>query len=570
MRAYPGDVVTVHEGIYRERINPPRGGTSDEQRIVYQAALNEEVVIKGSESVSGWCHIQNDTWELILPDGYFGEFNPFKDRIRGDWYIRKDRTLHTGAVYLNGHWLTEAASLEDVMLPAGVEPLWFTPSESAAEETDTTTIWAQFNDINPNQADVEINVRQSVFYPQQTGVNFITVRGFTMMHAATNWAPPTAEQIGLIGTHWSKGWVIEDNDIRYSTCTGVTLGKHGDQWDNTSANSAEGYVKTIERGLENGWSQENIGHHVVRNNSISHCEQAGIVGSLGAAFSTISGNTIHDIHVRRLFTGHEMAAIKFHAPLDSVISHNHIYRCSRGIWLDWMTQGTRVTGNLLHDNGPREDMFMEVNHGPFTVDNNVCLSANSLLINSQGGAYVHNLFSGNIRVIHSEGRLTPANQPHSTALAGLHPNPSGDDRYYNNIFAAGNGLAPYDAAKLKVFMDGNVFLHGAQPCKHEPNAIVRADFDPQVQFSGSDGRWLLYLDLEKSWVGEHQRKLITSQSLGLTATLRLPFEGIDCRPFLFNTDFFGRQRNLVNPFPGPFERPEGGRQAFTLWLASNE
>ena len=26
--ARPGDVITVHEGIYRERVNPPRGGTS--------------------------------------------------------------------------------------------------------------------------------------------------------------------------------------------------------------------------------------------------------------------------------------------------------------------------------------------------------------------------------------------------------------------------------------------------------------------------------------------------------------------------------------------------------------
>ena len=49
--AQPGDVITVHEGVYRERINPPRGGESDAKRIVYQAAPGEKVEIKGSEVV---------------------------------------------------------------------------------------------------------------------------------------------------------------------------------------------------------------------------------------------------------------------------------------------------------------------------------------------------------------------------------------------------------------------------------------------------------------------------------------------------------------------------------------
>lgn len=45
--AKPGDVITVHQGVYRERINPPRGGESDTKRIVYQAARGENVEIKG-------------------------------------------------------------------------------------------------------------------------------------------------------------------------------------------------------------------------------------------------------------------------------------------------------------------------------------------------------------------------------------------------------------------------------------------------------------------------------------------------------------------------------------------
>ena len=43
--AHAGDVITVHEGVYRQRINPPRGGESDDKRIVYQAAPGERVEI---------------------------------------------------------------------------------------------------------------------------------------------------------------------------------------------------------------------------------------------------------------------------------------------------------------------------------------------------------------------------------------------------------------------------------------------------------------------------------------------------------------------------------------------
>ena len=150
---------------------------------------------------------------------------------------------------------------------------------------------------------MEINVRRAVFYPSQTNRDYITVRGFTLCQAATQWAPPTSEQIAIIGTNWSKGWIIENNTISHSVCSGIAFGKHGDQFDNASADTAEGYVKTIERALARGWNKATIGGHMVRNNHISFCEQTGIVGSMGCSFSAVTGNTIHDIHLRQLFTG---------------------------------------------------------------------------------------------------------------------------------------------------------------------------------------------------------------------------------------------------------------------------
>ena len=117
--ARPGDVVTVHQGEYRERINPPRGGTSDDNRIVYRAAPGEQATVKGSEVVKGWQKAHNDAWKATVPNSLFGAFNPYSDLIHGDWFTPLNRQHHTGAVYLNGHWLIEAAQLEDVLAPVG-------------------------------------------------------------------------------------------------------------------------------------------------------------------------------------------------------------------------------------------------------------------------------------------------------------------------------------------------------------------------------------------------------------------------------------------------------------------
>jgi alpha-N-arabinofuranosidase len=566
--AGPGDTITVHEGVYRERINPPRGGSSEQMRIVYQAAPGDTVVIKGSEVVKGWNKQQNDTWQVSIPNSFFGEFNPFDDLIRGDWFIRQDRDHHTGAVYLNGHWLAEAAKHEDVF-KKGSEPFSekraLTPVATWFAEVDdkNTTIWAQFKGVDPNKEEVEINVRQSVFYPAEPGKNYITVRGFTLEQAATPWAPPTAEQIGLIGTHWSKGWVIEDNTIGYSISTCVTLGKHGDEFDNTSANAAVGYVETINRGLANGWSRENIGHHVVRRNRISHCEQAGVVGSLGAVFSTVSDNTIHDIHVRRLFGGHEMAGIKFHGAVDTLISNNRIYRTHRGIWLDWMSQGTRVTGNLLHDNGPLEDIFVEVNHGPFVIDNNILLSPISLQVNSQGCAYAHNLIAGQVIVRTGEGRMTPYLEEHGTQIAGLADNLGGDERYFNNLIINA-GLAGYDPVILPMFLDGNVYLNGARPSKHESAPLVQPNVDPGIELLEKEDGLYLQLAHDEGWT-QQERSLVTTELLGKAKAPDLRYLNYDGAPLTIDIDYFGHRRNSGILFPGPFDKLKEGRQAIKVW-----
>lgn len=581
--AMPGDRITVHAGIYREEITPPRGGNSDQERITYQAAKGERVEIKGSEPMKGWEKSDNDTWVVKIPNAFFGKFNPYSDRIRGDWFYpaSKDRVYHTGAVYLNGDWLMEAAKEEDMMKPADAKnPLWW-----ATVDSTTTMIRAQFGKTDPNKELVEINVRQTIFYPDKPFINFITVRGFVMQHAATNWAPPTAEQMGLIGTHWSRGWIIEDNTIQYSKCSGIALGKYGDTWDNNNTESADGYVGTINRALAFGWNKGTIGGHLVQNNRIAYCEQTGIVGSMGCAFSIIKGNVIHDIHIRRLFSGAEMAGIKFHGGVDVQIMNNHIYRANMGVWLDWMAQGAQVENNLMHDNSL--DLFLEVQHGPILVSNNILLSPVSLLMNSSGVAFAHNLFGGAMNVIAYDSRLTPYHKPHSTYVASLHDNPGGDVRFLNNLFVNKGNAREYDKSLQGAGFTGNVYTRGTNQPK--PNdfyeksgflnktqlaalkdkttagELYKPGYDAKPVLSLGNGEAYLELAMDKGWVTEQQRVLITTASLGKAIVPGLPFENADGSPVRIDTDYAGKKRDIANPSPGPFEIRSSERQKIRVW-----
>ncbi|MDX9883533.1 MAG: right-handed parallel beta-helix repeat-containing protein [Prolixibacteraceae bacterium] len=567
--AQPGDTITVHEGTYRERVTPPRGGLSDTNRIVYRAAENEKVEIKGSEIVKGWKRLSGNVWKNTIPNSFFGNYNPYTDIIHGDWFNDKGRSHHTGEVYLNGRSLWEAALFEHVLNPPKQE---LRPQETSQpnfwyceSDKENTYLFANFGDKDPNEELVEINVRQSCFYPDTTGINYITVRGFQMRHAATQWAPPTAEQIGLIGTNWSKGWIIENNVISDSKCSGITLGKHGDEFDNTSENSAEGYVETIHRAIKRGWSKENIGHHIVRNNTISHCEQTGICGSLGAIFSTIENNHICKIWEKRQFTGAEMGGIKIHASIDMLIKNNTLIDCGRGLWLDWMAQGTQVTGNLFFDN-TTDDIFVEVNHGPFVVENNILLSDVALRDWSEGGAYVHNLFAGTID-IRPQKRFTPFHKPHSTGLAGLKQTSCGDNRFFNNIFwgktgpdgKTVNGLCGYDSVKLPVFADGNVYINGACTFAGEHNFLELKN-QPGIRASIDRDRGAAFIDFNlRNDLKKLNTQLVTSDLLGKALIPDQHFETREGLSFLINYDFTGRKRSLKNPTAGPFEDPKDGK-----------
>ncbi|MBC5644598.1 right-handed parallel beta-helix repeat-containing protein [Parabacteroides sp. BX2] len=579
--AFPGDIITVHAGTYREWVNPPRGGESDDKRIVYRAAPGEKVEIKGSERITNWTKEKNGVWKVTIPNTFFGDYNPYIDLIYGDWFEGMGREHHTGEVFLNNKSLYEKETLDKVQTPVpnekskdkeGSTYTWYCENDGV-----NTTIWANFHTYDPNKELVEISTRPTCFYPEKPGIDYLTIQGFHISQAATQWGAPTAEQIGMIATHWNKGWIIENNIISNSKCSGITLGKerktgHNVWLNDTSLDGSLHYIEVTFNTIRNGWNKENIGSHIVRNNEISHCEQTGICGSMGAAFSLIENNHIHDIWVKRQFTGAEIGGIKFHAAVDTRIIHNRIHNAGRALWLDWMTQGTRVSGNLFYDND-MEDLFLEVNHGPFLVDNNIFASRRSILEQSQGGAYVHNLIAGDIYRYVEHGRYTPYFLPHSTEVAGLSIIPGGDDRYINNLFATvlpanekdskrKYGLADYNKTVYPMMVDGNVYYNGALPFEGEKNKVVLPDFKPDVKVEETaDG---VYLSLSVQGLDDLQTSRVTTGRLGKAKLPRQAYEQPDGSPIDIATDYLGNVRSN-QPKPGPLESIKDGAIRIKVW-----
>lgn len=462
--AVAGDEVIVAPGIYREYVDPVNAGTPD-RRIVYRSAVKNGAVITGAEPVKNWEHWKGDVWVVRIPNGLFGDYNPYTTYVQGDWY-NAIQPVHTGEVYLKDKSFYEAQSLEQVENPVIYKGSWDQEDTLykwyTEQDGDTTVIYANFQGADPNQEDVEINVRRNCFYPSKTGVGYITLSGFKVTRAATQWAPPTAYQEGMIGPRWSKGWIIEDCEVSHSKCSGISLGKYLQP-----ANENKWSTKFVKDGTQNerdaicqaqreGWTKELIGSHIIRRCNIHDCGQTGIVGHLGCVFSVIEDNYIHHINNKQDLAGAEIGGIKLHAAIDVIIRRNHFECCTRGLWLDWQAQGTRVTQNLFHDNMPpegteitmplalAEDIFVEVSHGPTLIDNNLLLSEAAGRLSTQGLAFVHNLIAGTFTYVGNgvdnggkvfpTPRYTPYHVPHRTEVDGFMTILHGDARFYNNIF----------------------------------------------------------------------------------------------------------------------------------------
>lgn len=656
--AQPGDVITIADGVYRERIDPPRGGKSDKERITFRAAPGARPVLSGSEPFNGdWREVEPGIWKKSVEDAAFavkGGFNPFLEPIRGDWFYNHGNRIFRASLMVDGvrNTMTDnslealrnvrpgnpllnveriaIAGANPVTIHAGTAPVATEGLKAAADgltwvyagawarynaplkSGDTVTFkvaasaatsaieirdekpegallgsvpvaptggWAAWRDVawrvpegveakafclrfveksqsprlrwtferagntshvyvrfpeDPAKHMVEISARPMVFYPSKTGINYITLKDLTLKDASPNWAPPTAEQEGIVGTNWSRGWVIEDCEVANSSCSGIALGKFGDLNDNYAGSNSQIFTDAIAQAGGNGW--ERVGHHIVRRCRIHNCGQTGVVGSLGAVFSTIEDCVIYDIYRGERFTGAEQSGIKIHGAVDMLIANNRISDTGAyGVWLDWMAQGTRVTRNVIVNVGGSA-LFFEVNHGPILADNNILCAGRAIRANSHGVAYVNNLINGDVWM-GGDGRRTPFFKPHSIKLAKMEERVvGGDARFVGNVWVRPHALNPN--LKLPSVVKDNVQIPADAVC-------VRHDHEGAVTI----GRTPAYDAALKG-------KAIatpTAESLGTAAIPQMGYVDRQGKPFDLSHDLTGAPRGETS-LPGPWAK----------------
>lgn len=611
--AISGDTVVVHEGVYREWVKPRLGGHGQNDRITYMAAEGEHVVIKGSEIIKGWELVEDTVWKVTLDNRMFGEYNPYATEVEGDWLVApRNPKVHTGDVYLNGASFFEATSYEKVLHPErwekSIHETWGNREEKLVDPDaslyrwyatvgqDSTVIYANFHGADPNNECVEINVRRACFFPERTGIHYITVRGFEMAQAATTWAPPTSLQYGIIGPYWSKGWIIENNIIHDSKCSGISLGKEGTTGDNEFRKwmRKPGYqyqMEAVFKALAIGWSKETVGSHIVRNNVIYDCGQNGVVGHLGSAFCEIYGNEIYRIGTKHEYYGHELGGIKLHGAIDTYVHHNYIHHCTLGTWLDWQIQGIRVSSNVYANNN--RDFFVEVTHGPYMVDHNVFTAEYTIDNAAQGGAFINNIIGGFINHYPVHNRPTPYHFAHSTMVAGVVPTYGGDDRWFQNIFVGGNdetrhyGTEEYDGSttsieeysaevqkkgfgyiehfewtKQPAYINRNVYLQGAKAFDREEINVL-SDKTPEITVEEASDGVYLNITLPEEAI-DLDCKVIETKDLPITRITECCFECPDGSALKLDFDLCG------NPYgekviAGPVQGLKAGRNRIKVW-----
>lgn len=514
----PGERVIIHSGIYRETIVPSRGGIADDKMISYEAASGESVVIKGSAILpSQWSPSRNPAqysqklWMIDLPASIFPGENTFAMQNANaadieimpwaaEWVGRPPYTLSRGLVFQNNQRLRELVSYEDLVHIPGA--FW-------VDSTGTRLHIHPYQRQNPNEAIMEVTVRQHLFKPALTDLGFIQVKGLTFMHVGNGFPRTGTGALFSMGGHH---WRIENNDFSGINSVAVEIGLRTVESADRNKNRAD-------------WQrlQENPGYTIVRGNVISDCGTGGVQGYVHR-HTLVEDNHFYNIGWQDVERYWECAAVKLLATTNTIVRRNLIHDSQAGsaIWLDWDIRNSRITQNTVYDmvmccNGA---LFIEAGQVPNSIDNNILWDIDGVPIytGDTDSLWVAYNLIGNAS---GPGILSKVG---TNRMLNGRKLTSKNNRFVKNIFITNRPMVIEDPDN---FADENIFL---------------SDFNLKEWQSDKFG----VTSQQRSMTAVFQK----SQHL-LEINFDRPLPATSLIPFC-ETDFLNRQRNSAT-IAGPFQ-----------------
>ena len=358
----PGEKVLIKSGVYREWVQPRRGGAGPDGMISYEAAPGAEATIRGSQVLEATWSNEDLTgsvsvWRADLPEAFFEGDHPFAvaNTTEADFDImrwargergRVPHTLPRAMVFQNGRRLTQLGSADELRRVPGA--FWIDTSEHRLHVNP-------FDREDPNGAQFEVTTQQFLFNPLVRDLGYIRVSGLTFEHAGNGFI---RSGNGAVSTWGGHHWIIEDNTVRHINSVGIEMG---------------GMTEEGQHGDQRAELETTTGSHLVRRNQVYDCGTGGIQGTL-VVRSLLAGNHIHDCGWQEVQHYLETGGIKILMTVDTVVQCNHIHHCQAapGMWIDFANRNTRICRNLLHDiAAPNGAIFFEASKVLNLIDNNV-------------------------------------------------------------------------------------------------------------------------------------------------------------------------------------------------------
>lgn len=352
-RAMDSDIiVNLEQGIYE--LTEPFTLTADDSgfnghKVIYQSYQNEQVNIRGGETVSGWV-TENGLWKTNIGVG-----------------------ANFRQLWINGHRATRASTNQTFILGTDY---WITPSGSYYFPTLNVSSWTNLSDIEfvANSAWKQFRCPVAVVASQEVTMQepcwsnahreqpsmdnltyienafqFLDQPGEWYLNTTTGWLyykPFSFEEIRTVNfTRPVLETIIAGDHVNDVTFQGITF--EYATWNQPS--TSEGYASFQANTSYTGTGEVTKAHanvtftsssniHIV-NSVFTHLGGSGINFDVGSTSNTITGNHFTDISGNAIQVGDIQALIPISS--DNTVSNNYIhdvaseYQDAIGIWFGY-------------------------------------------------------------------------------------------------------------------------------------------------------------------------------------------------------------------------------------------